>query len=122
VGAVNTNVKGGLAEIEEASSLEPYMADIDELLTLALQPRKDHLGGVDTYLAKKMCEKRPEDIKVAMSRLCLGLNHSVPVSVHSILHAMQRWTPNSSPPQVAFRHVAFRVGAFRLVAFSDVHH
>jgi hypothetical protein len=57
------------------------MADIDELLTLSLQPRKDHLGGVDKYLAQKLCEKRPENIKVAMSRLCLGLNHSVQVCI-----------------------------------------
>jgi hypothetical protein len=34
---------------------------------------------VDKYLAAKLCEKRPENIKVAMSRLCLGLNHSVQV-------------------------------------------
>lgn len=58
------------------------MADIDELLTLSLQPRKDHLGGVDKYLARKLCEKRPENIKVAMSRLCLGLNHSVQVRAY----------------------------------------
>lgn len=68
------------AELEDASSLEPFMADIDELLTLSLQPRKDHLGGVDKYLAGKLCQKRPENIKVAMSRLCLGLNHSVQVT------------------------------------------
>ena len=73
------------AELEDASSLEPFMADIDELLTLSLQPRKDHLGGVDKYLAGKLCLKRPENIKVAMSRLCLGLNHSVQVRTSALL-------------------------------------
>lgn len=92
------------AELEEVSSLEQSMGDIDELLTLALQPRKDHLGGVDSYLAKKLCEKRPEDIKVAMSRLCLGLNHSVPVRLASSNAARAKSTPigeaagASSPP------------------------
>jgi hypothetical protein len=52
---------------------------VDELLTLALQPKKEGLGGVDKYLIHKLSHTPPLDIKSAMSRLVCGMQHSIKV-------------------------------------------
>ena len=70
----------GAAELEEAgASLDSHLDTVDELLTLALQPRKEGLGGVDQYLIQKLAQSRPLDIKSAMARLCRGMQNSIKV-------------------------------------------
>eukprot|EP00892_Ulva_mutabilis_P005304 jgi/Ulvmu1/3145/UM015_0185.1 len=68
---------GAISELEEAGAIDGHIDDIDELLTLALQPKKDGLGGVDKYLIGKLCQNKPRSIKAAMARLCMGMNNSI---------------------------------------------
>lgn len=71
-----------LAELEEAgASLDSHLDTVDELLTLALQPKKEGLGGVDQYLIHKLAQSQPSDIKSAMARLCRGMQNSIKVQI-----------------------------------------
>lgn len=68
------------AELEEAgASLDAHLDTVYELLTLALQPKREGLGGVDQYLMQKLARSQPSDIKSAMARLCRGMQNSIKV-------------------------------------------
>ncbi|NJR42788.1 MAG: hypothetical protein HC767_09105 [Akkermansiaceae bacterium] len=75
-------------ELEESESLEAHMPDIGELLEAARKPKRDNLGGVDSYLARILCLKQPEDMTTAIGRLSLGHIHGMPVrfSALPLLH------------------------------------
>jgi hypothetical protein len=67
-----------LAECEDSSSsLDANLDTVSELLMLALQPKKEGLGGVDRYLISKLAQNQPSDIKSAMARLSLGMQNSI---------------------------------------------
>ena len=93
----------GAAELAEAgASLDSHLDTVDELLTLALQPRKEGLGGVDQYLIQKLAQSRPLDIKSAMARLCRGMQNSIKVlgclPLSPTVVAAPRWRPFHCSP------------------------
>lgn len=83
---------GVIEELEHAKSLEPHMPDIGELLEAARKPKRDHLGGADTYLARILCRKPPSDLITAVGRLSLGHIHSMPEIVEGMKKVVPRLT------------------------------